>query len=438
MSRSTLTGTRIRALRTARGMRQSDLARLAGISASYLNLIEHNRRRVSPELLAHFAVALGVAPGALTEGAGSAVFDGLRGAAARADLGKITAELDRMDEFVDRFPGWAGVLAATNARIEALERTVEQLSDRMTHDPYLSAALHEIVSVVTSVQSTAAILADTDDIAPEWRQKFHQNILKDSVRLADGAEALVGYLDSSGTDETGLAAPQEEVEAWLAAQAYHFDALERPDAPEPATLVQGQMDLASDAAQVLAVQWLRRYRTDALALPLEPFLAAVRAIGIQPDQLAARFEVGLGQVFRRLASLPVLPDLAPVGLVLCDGSGTLTFRKPLDGFALPRFGGACPLWPLYEALRKPYYPIRVAVLTAARAPRRFTAFAYGTMRGTPSFTDLAVPEAAMLLTPSDPNEPLDQATHSLGASCRICPRGECPARREPSILAAAV
>ena len=44
-----------------------------------------------------------------------------------------------------------------------------QLSDRMTHDPYLADALHEIISAVTSVQSTAAILNDDEALAPEWQ-----------------------------------------------------------------------------------------------------------------------------------------------------------------------------------------------------------------------------------------------------------------------------
>ena len=48
MVRSALSGTRIRTLRTARRIGQADLARLAGVSPSYLNLIEHNRRRAGP------------------------------------------------------------------------------------------------------------------------------------------------------------------------------------------------------------------------------------------------------------------------------------------------------------------------------------------------------------------------------------------------------
>ena len=42
-----------------------------------------------------------------------------------------------------------------------------------------------------------------------------------------------------------------------------------------------------------------------------------------------------------------------LGLVICDGSGTLTFRKPAEGFAIPRFGAACPLWNAHQAFEMP-------------------------------------------------------------------------------------
>ena len=46
MPRTALTGTRVRERRLLLGLKQADLARTAGISPAYLNLIEHNRRRV--------------------------------------------------------------------------------------------------------------------------------------------------------------------------------------------------------------------------------------------------------------------------------------------------------------------------------------------------------------------------------------------------------
>ena len=73
MPMSALTGTRLRERRLALGLRQADVARETGVSASYLNLIEHNRRRVTPDLLEALAGVLGMPLAALREGAGGSL-----------------------------------------------------------------------------------------------------------------------------------------------------------------------------------------------------------------------------------------------------------------------------------------------------------------------------------------------------------------------------
>jgi XRE family transcriptional regulator, fatty acid utilization regulator len=93
MKRGALTGSRIRDRRVAAGMKQADLARAAGISPSYLNLIEHNRRAVGGKLLADLARTLGCELSALTEGAEAALLGALREAAA-APGGRL-AETER-------------------------------------------------------------------------------------------------------------------------------------------------------------------------------------------------------------------------------------------------------------------------------------------------------------------------------------------------------
>src|SRR5690606_31765622 len=136
--RSALSGTRIRTLRTARRMGQADLARLAGVSPSYLNLIEHNRRRASGHVLEAIAEALQIPAEALDEHAGDAQIEALRSAAARAQPSELAGEapeVDRAEELLGRFPGWAGLVAQLHARAEAQERIIERLSDRMAHDP---------------------------------------------------------------------------------------------------------------------------------------------------------------------------------------------------------------------------------------------------------------------------------------------------------------
>ena len=108
MARDALTGSRIRERRSIAGFRQAELARHVGISASYLNLIEHNRRRIGGKLLVDIAQALGVEPSMLTEGAEAALIASLREAA--EDMNTVVAETDKADEFARRFPGWAEVL----------------------------------------------------------------------------------------------------------------------------------------------------------------------------------------------------------------------------------------------------------------------------------------------------------------------------------------
>ena len=53
-----------------------------------------------------------------------------------------------------------------------------------------------MLSAVSAVRSTAEILAEPGEIAPEWRERFQRNLFADSERLAAGSEALVAYLDA--------------------------------------------------------------------------------------------------------------------------------------------------------------------------------------------------------------------------------------------------
>lgn len=424
-----LIGSRIRERRAARGLKQAELARRVGISPSYLNLIEHNRRKIGGKVLIDLARALEADVAALTEEVEAGLSDALRTAA----RDHRTAEVDRLDEFVSRFPGWAALLAEERERAARLEQTVAALTDRLTHDPFLSASLHDVLSAVTSIRSTSSILADEPDIEPVWRTRFHKNLNDDSSRLAESAEALVRYLDNVGDAEAAGTTPQDEFEAFLRARDYHFPELET-DAGEVAAVIAGAPGLASAASRVLAEQFLTQYRATAAAMPLAAFGPAAAQAGYAPDQLARAFGVGLRAVFRRLATLPPGGGGPPIGLVTCDPSGTLTFRKTLEGFPLPRFGAACPLWPLYAALQQPMVPVRRVVELARRLPRRFLTYAVAEPVAPPDFDQAPVFEAAMLILPASAGG-AEEPVQPVGTSCRICPRDGCQARREPTILA---
>ncbi|MEO3477105.1 short-chain fatty acyl-CoA regulator family protein [Phaeobacter sp. CAU 1743] len=428
MARDTLTGSRIRERRLILGMRQAELARAAGISASYLNLIEHNRRRIGGKLLVGIAQVLGVEPSMLSEGAEAALIASLREAA--ADSGVPVAELDRADEFAGRFPGWAEVLATSHRRIATLERTVQTLSDRLTHDPHLAASLHEVLSTAAAIRSTASILAETGELEPEWSDRFHKNLNEDSLRLAESSRALVSFLDESNTSADRRGVPHEEAEAFFLAQGYHFPGLETGTA-SPEELVARAPELVSDAARLIARSALEQYQRDAVALPLDPLRAALDKGGIRPSALAAQFGCDLPTVLRRVGLLPFEVLGQEAGLVICDASGSILVRKPVTGFALPRFGASCPLWPIYTALARPHVPVRRNVVQQGRSALAFKCLAVAWDHVTPDFDSDPLYHAVMLILPQSE---VPEGAQPVGASCRICPRRGCPARREPSIL----
>ena len=421
-------GTRIRERRMMNGLRQTELADRAGISASYLNLIEHNRRRIGGKTLLQIAEALNVEPTVLSEGAGATLIAALREAAA-APRGTVP-ELDRVEEFAGRFPGWAALLAELDRQRGDLERSVKTLTERLAHDPQLSDSLLEVISTVTSIRSTATILAETNELEPEWQNRFHRNINEDSQRLAEGAEALVRYLEAAPDTGMDVKSPQDELHAFLEAYEFHFPTLEGFGAEARIDeLLDESPDIQSSSARSLARSFLQFYIKDAKALPITDMQRALEHHGPVPEKIASELGVGMAVVFRRLALLP--PEMAgPVGLVICDGSGSVLFRKPALGFVLPRVGAGCTLWPVYQVLAQPGRPVRVSLKQQEVAVQSLALTEEVVPAG---FETPALVRAHMLILP-DSKESGAPAPREVGVTCQICVNGACVARREPSIL----
>ncbi|WP_281856605.1 short-chain fatty acyl-CoA regulator family protein [Litoreibacter halocynthiae] len=426
MPKSALTGSRIREHRLMRGLKQADLARDIGISASYLNLIEHNRRRIGGKTLLALSEALKIDPSTLSQGAERAVVTELQDAAASdAD---VPVELDQIDDLVARFPGWAAKVTAQHRRLRALEQTVGGLNDRLTHDPVLSERMHEVLSTVSAIRSTAAILVGTPDLGTEWQARFYSNIDTESRRLADSSAAMAAHLDNLSRKDTSTATPLEVVFSAFDARGHHLRELEVGGDPEALAAQMSEID--STAARTLAAEYFRTYSADAKAMPLEAFEPAAHEMKFDPAALAARFGVPLEAVFRRLASLPRGATVPDIGLVSCDAAGALLVRKSPSGLALPWFGAGCPLWPLYAALSAPGVPIRRVIEGEDGA--RFTAMALAHPSGPLRFDRPPVYHSIMLLIAQDDTS--GEAAIPVGSSCRICARSDCDARREPTVL----
>ncbi|RME17585.1 MAG: helix-turn-helix domain-containing protein [Alphaproteobacteria bacterium] len=430
-------GARIRERRLAAGLRQTDLAKAVGISPAYLNLIEHDRRRIGGKLLVDLAAKLGLEPGQLAAGADEAQAGALRDAAGR--MPEAGAESDQAEALAGRFPGWARLIGAQAQRIEALERLVETLSDRLAHDPHLAASIHEVVSATTAIRAAASILAEPD-VPADWRARFLRSLGEESRRLAESAEGLIAWLDAGREDlgETALS-PVDELGAFVARSGYHYPELEAPAAGEGqiAEILSREAGRMASGADELVRAMLARYLDDARAMPRPAFEAALemaraRPGGDDPARLAAGFGVGIDAVLRRMASL----GGEAAGLITCDGTGALLLRKPVEGFPIPRFGAACGLWPLFQALARPAQPVEAVLEMPGALGPRFRARAIALPRGAGGFGGPLLLEATMLVEPLPGAEAPAAGVVAAGGACRVCPRLGCPARREPSILRA--
>jgi transcriptional regulator with XRE-family HTH domain len=438
-ARARLTGSRIRERRLLLGLKQASLAEQAGISPSYLNLIEHNRRKIGGKLLIELARCLGVEPGFLADGVDATVHDTLRLAA--QDLGTGAGagpETDRIDDLAARFPGWTDLLVQQRKRISELEAALEGLRDRIGHDPVLSETMHDILSSAAAIRSTAEILARERDLDAAWLGRFHRNLHEEAERLSLKATAMLGQFEVSGPDMGGAsplaATPVETAEAMFEANDHHFAEIESFGARAIGRVLDRSAGMDDAACRARGRAMLEAYAGDAARLPLRELMPAARAAGFRPDALAHLGQGDVALVLRRLATLPRGEGVPPLGLAVCDASGALLFRRRLAAFSIPRFGPGCPLWPLYRALSRPGQPD--SALLEMPNGARFVSWAVAQSVAPAGFGQAPVMQATMLVTPApDPGGAAATATANAaapvpaGPGCAVCPREACPARR---------
>ncbi|MCF2904281.1 short-chain fatty acyl-CoA regulator family protein [Octadecabacter sp. CECT 8868] len=417
-----LTGTRVRNRRLDLGLRQSAVAERVGISGSYLNLIEHNRRRIGGKLLGGLARVLEIDQAQLEDETSASVITPLKVAA--VEFPSLAVGAESAEEFASRFPGWAGVINSQQAHIERLTAKVDALANRLAHDTKIATSLHEVISTATAIRSTASILVETPDLDSEWQGRFHTNIDTDSARLAESSQALLGLLDiETGGDPSDVSTVVEQAEALFAARGFHFPECENGDEPDWPDGVDG-------VAGEIASGWARDYIADAARLPLAQFSPAAEQMAFDPARLAARFDVPVELILRRLAQLPASAAVPPMGLVRCDSAGVITFQKPILDFRLPRAGSACPLWPLFQALSQPGHALRSVARMSGAARTTFECFSIAAPVGPVAFGVPPRIEATMLVRPAQS----DEAPNPVGPGCRICTVEGCTSRRQPSVV----
>jgi len=361
-------GAKIRRLRRGGGMTQAQLAERLGISASYLNLIEHNNRNVTVELLLrladHFGLNLadlaedeeGRLLGDLMEVFGDEMFEPL-------DLTTVDVR-----ELVAATPtGAKAVLALydayrkTQTNVLALtEQVSEEASVLLDFESQLPAE-----KVSDFIQENANHFPDIEAEAERIRGEAGLGSADPFVAMAEYATMKfairVAVLPPALGVETARrydpAKRTLEISEMLPAGSRVFQLAHQIGllAVSPVfDMLLNEGGLTEGEARTLGRVALANYFAAALLMPYDQFLESAKSLRYDVELLQHHFGASFEQICHRLTTLQ-RPGNKGVAfhMMRVDISGNISKRFSLSGLRIPRYGGACPRWNIYAAFLSP-------------------------------------------------------------------------------------
>jgi predicted transcriptional regulator/transcriptional regulator with XRE-family HTH domain len=442
-----LIGRSIRRLRMERGLTQQALAVRLGISASYLNLIEHDQRSVTASLLIklgeHLAVDL-------------ATLSGNRERQAEAGLREVLSDpllgLEEVPEqevavlaasapnaaraMLALYRAWrvakedaSGIALPTGRRILLpTEEARDFFHDHANHFPTLEAAAEALGAALRATP------AEMNHAIAERLRRTHGVTV--AVGRLDGA--LRRYDPQLRRLDLSESLPRESRGFQMAFQLMLLEAREAVEA-----VVAPAEPTSADAASLIRLGLLN-YAAAALLMPYAPFLGAARELRHEVEALAARFGVSFEQAAHRLSTMqrPGEGGAArgvPFFFLRVDPAGNVDKRFSAAGFPFARFGGSCPKWIVHRAFAHPgetqvqvaQLPDGAAFLTFARAIASPT-----TRWGEPAPMHVVAMGCDIArageIAYADGIE-IARAAVGIGLSCRLCDRADCRSRAFPPL-----
>lgn len=196
--------------------------------------------------------------------------------------------------------------------------------------------------------------------------------------------------------------------------------------------------LTQPESRMRAREALLSYAAAALLMPYDAFLEAAEAERYDIDRLAGRFRGSFEQVAHRLVTLRRPgSDGIPFSFLRVDPAGNISKPFSIPDLRMPRFGGACPIWAIYEALGTPDRTI--AQLAGMPDGSRYLFIARRIAHPSRGFRTSPTVHAIMLGCEADQAERTvygagyDRPVAPVGFNCRSCSRADCSQRAYPAI-----
>jgi len=444
-------GARIRTLRRRQGITQAKLAEGLGVSASYVNLLEHNHRSVSAAMLIKLTRYFGVDVSEFAEAKGAHLSEDLMevfGDPVFEDHGLANVDIR---DFVDHSPS---VARAVRSLYDALKQSQtgrgtadgaqpdgagigsvpsEEVSDLVQERGNHFAELEEVAE---QIWSTARL--DLSDLYPGLVAYLRDELMVDvRVTRVGDEDGVLRHFDPKrrtlALSETLPPRSRNFQLAHVAALLTCGDLLDH---------IVRNAGLSGGDAQRLARGALANYVAGAVLMPYREFLVAAQTERYDLELIGHRFKVSLEQVCHRLTTLrrPGAEGI-PFHMVRVDIAGNISKKFSATGIRFARFGAACSLWNVFQAFLTPgIFRRQLSVMPDGRhyfciartvpkgrggfgAPHSMHAIALG----------CEVERAKeMVYSEGMDLSRLDTAAR-IGVSCRLCPRTDCPQRAFPQL-----
>jgi XRE family transcriptional regulator, fatty acid utilization regulator len=443
-------GPRLRRLREEQGLTQAALARVLGLSTSYVNQLENDQRPITVAVLLSLAERFDLPTHYFAPDTDARLVADLR-----EILHDSAATAGQIDELVARMPEVGKALVSTHRRLFDMTTELEAFHAQASAESPLPAQQPMPFEEVRDFfYDRKNYIAELDTAAEEVFASHRLRIGGLDTQLA---EMLSEQLEISVVIDDGdqlqanakrMFHPDARVlylARWLSPGQRAFQLATQLALLTRADLIDAILstdDQLSDDARNVARIGLANYFAGALLLPYRIFLDAAEAMRYDIDQLARRFEVGFETICHRLSTLQ-RPDArgVPFIFVRTDAAGNISKRQSATAFHFSRVGGSCPLWVVHHAFARPdQFLTQVAQMPDGRSyfwiarttnstPNRYLgphkSFAIG-LGCDLAHADKLIYSAGVDLADAD-------ATVPIGAGCKICDRPACPQRAFPYV-----
>jgi predicted transcriptional regulator/transcriptional regulator with XRE-family HTH domain len=223
-------GGKLRRLRRDLGLTQVQMAERLGLSASYLNLIEHDQRPLTLKVLLRlgevFGVDLNLFAGDEEAQLAAELAEAFADSALADPAGGARPEPAELREFAAVSAGAArGVIALYRAH-RRLRDEADSLAERLRDSEFLAGVDREFRTLLTSIRSFSEILHDNPELEPAQRQRFLGVVVHETERLLAVVDRVLAAGPPAAGGLAGARPAAEEVADLLQERMNHFPEVE--------------------------------------------------------------------------------------------------------------------------------------------------------------------------------------------------------------------